>query len=563
MPPRPRSRSRSISRRSPTSRAHRSDSERPVRRELLLRDRRSDARLRDHRSRGGSGSDRPQAAGRRRAARRDLADPRAHRPRAGRPAAQGRHGGPDLPASGGPPAVRPRAGPGDGLRYARRAAAPAGPRARPRRRAAHRRTRLPRPSRAGPFTRQRRVRRPGGGVRRRRTVSGIDRADRPARRRLRYLGEEHRARVAYAARFDHRVQRAWTGNHRRTRAPRQSLPHRRLPPRLGRCPPACAAAPKCDPSRGGVRTPARIAASTTPWATAPTEPMNHLLALALLGVDSLVRAWRIQLAVWTAGGRLSFTDAFRLNLYGEAASQLTPNRLGGEPARFLGLAEAGVRPVTAIVAIGVEVAAEWPVFVFAAGSLIAYYVPDWQDAARTWLRHHRATELVTIEITVLLVLVGAYLLQRLVRSGFVSHRVRRQWRVAWAHVPRAPLWALGAGALLTVVSIAARALILPALAWGMPNPPPFHQTIFGALALLHAPLVVPLPSGGGGLEVAFLNGLAGDFGARQVTMLLLWRFYTAILLTILGVYALVRSVGYQAAVQLFKIGWGKRTGDPR
>jgi len=290
---------------------------------------------------------------------------------------------------------------------------------------------------------------------------------------------------------------------------------------------------------------------------------SHLLALALLGVDCLVRAWRIQLAVWTAGGRLSFSDAFRLNLYGEAASQLTPNRLGGEPARFLGLAEAGVRPVTGIVAIGVEVAAEWPVFVFAAGSLIAYYVPDWQDAARTWLRHHRATELVTIEVTVLLVLLAAYLLQRLVRAGFVRHRVRRQWRVAWAHVRRAPLWALGAGALLTVVSLASRALILPALAFGMPNAPPFREMFFGALALLHAPLVVPLPSGGGGLEVAFLNGFAGDFGARQVTMLLLWRFYTAILLTIIGVYALVRSVGYHAAVQLFKIGWGKRKEDPR
>jgi hypothetical protein len=60
--------------------------------------------------------------------------------------------------------------------------------------------------------------------------------------------------------------------------------------------------------------------------------MGHFLALALLGVDTLVRAWRIQLAVWTAGGRLSFSDAFRLNLYGEAASQLTPNRLGGERA---------------------------------------------------------------------------------------------------------------------------------------------------------------------------------------------------------------------------------------
>src|SRR2546422_263851 len=54
--------------------------------------------------------------------------------------------------------------------------------------------------------------------------------------------------------------------------------------------------------------------------------------------------------------------------------------------------------------------------------------PDWRDAARIWLRHHRAGELVTLEITVLLILVTVYLLQRLARSGFVSHRVRRQWR---------------------------------------------------------------------------------------------------------------------------------------
>src|SRR5205823_4264678 len=84
-----------------------------------------------------------------------------------------------------------------------------------------------------------------------------------------------------------------------------------------------------------------------------------------------------------------------------------------------------------------------------------------------------------------------------------AHRVGRQWRVAWAHVRRAPRWVLGAGALLTMVSVAARALILPALAWGMPDRPPFSQMFFGALALIHAPLVVPLPSGGGGLEVAF------------------------------------------------------------
>jgi uncharacterized membrane protein YbhN (UPF0104 family) len=291
--------------------------------------------------------------------------------------------------------------------------------------------------------------------------------------------------------------------------------------------------------------------------------VGHLLSLALLAVDCVVRAWRIQLAAWTAGGRLSFNDAFRLNLYGEAASQLTPNRLGGEPARFLGLTEAGLRPVTAIVAIGVEVAAEWPVFLLAGAALFVHYESDWWNAARSWLQRHRAGDLVAIEIVALVVLITVYLLQRLARAGFVRHRVRRQWRVALAHVRRAPRWALGAGALLTAVSIAARTLILPALAWGMKDAPPFADMFYGALALLHAPLVVPLPSGGGGIEVVFLNGFAGDFGDRQVTLLLLWRFYTAGLLTALGVYALVRSLGYRAAVQLFKIGWGKRTGTPR
>src|SRR5213594_367657 len=120
--------------------------------------------------------------------------------------------------------------------------------------------------------------------------------------------------------------------------------------------------------------------------------MGNLLALALLALDCLVRAWRIQLAVWTAGARLALNDAVRLNLYGEAASQLTPNRLGGEPARFLGLSEAGLRPVTGIVAIGVEVAAEWPVFLLAGAALFAYYVPDWQDAARAWLHRLRGAD---------------------------------------------------------------------------------------------------------------------------------------------------------------------------
>lgn len=287
--------------------------------------------------------------------------------------------------------------------------------------------------------------------------------------------------------------------------------------------------------------------------------MNHVAALLLIALDCVTRAWRIQLATWAAGGGLSFRDALRLNLYGEAAATLTPNRLGGEPARFLGMTWSGVRPVTALVGLGVEVAAEWPVFGLVAVALVGYYVPDWSQAADQWLGRNLARDLLTIELVALAVLLILWVLQRFVRPGAIRHRVRRQWRVALAHVRRAPWWVLIAGALLTVISLAARALILPALVWGLPDAPPFGVMFFGALALLHAPLVVPLPSGGGGIELAFLSGFAGDFGpGHQVTMLLLWRFYTTILLTILGIYLLVRTHGAAAAKELLTVGWFRR-----
>ncbi len=263
--------------------------------------------------------------------------------------------------------------------------------------------------------------------------------------------------------------------------------------------------------------------------------MNHVFAILLVAVDSVARAWRIQLATRAAGGRLAFHDALRLNLYGEAASTLTPNRLGGEPARFLGMTWSGLRVVMALVALGVEVAAEWPVFGTIAVALAAYYVPDWSEAADRFLSHSLARDLLGFELI-----------------------ARRQWRVALAHVRRARWWVLFVGALLTVVSLGARALILAALVWGHRDAPSFAVMFFGSLALLHAPLLVPLPSGGGGIEVAFLSGFAGDFGSAQVTMLLLWLFYTTILLTVLGFYLLVRTHGVAAAKELFTVGWFRR-----
>jgi len=276
-------------------------------------------------------------------------------------------------------------------------------------------------------------------------------------------------------------------------------------------------------------------------------------------VDCACRAWRLQTAVRAAGQRLSFGDALRLNLYGETGAQLTPNRLGAEPARFFGLAESGIRPVPALVAIGVEVAAEWPMFLIMTVVLAVHFVPDWGSAAGAWVARHGASDLLLLQAVALGVLVLVYFLQRMARAGMIRHRVRRQWRVALAHVRRAPWWVMVVGALCTGGSFAARALILPALVVGIPDAPPFGVMFFGSLALLHAVLLVPLPSGGGGIEVAFLSGFAGDFGTgHPVVMLLLWRFYSGIFLAALGGYLLVRRHGARATRELLSAGWFRR-----
>ena len=83
------------------------------------------------------------------------------------------------------------------------------------------------------------------------------------------------------------------------------------------------------------------------------------------------------------------------------------------------------------------------------------------------------------------------------------------------------------------------------------------------LSLQHAinirAMLAFVAAGGGGIEVAFLSGFAGDFGpGHQIAMLLLWRFYTTILLTVLGIYLLVRTHGAKAAKELFTVGWFRR-----
>jgi uncharacterized membrane protein YbhN (UPF0104 family) len=281
--------------------------------------------------------------------------------------------------------------------------------------------------------------------------------------------------------------------------------------------------------------------------------LSHVLALALLALDLLARAWRIQITTWAAGGRLPFRNAIALNAYGEAAAILTPYRLGGEPARFLGLVQAGVRPVPALVSIGVEVAGEWPAIALLIAGTFWYFGKDWVNAITAWFAAHPITGLAIAAGAIAFLFVARWIARRRGRVFGLRHRVIRQWRVALAHVRRSPWWVVLSSALLTLVSVGARAAILPVLLLGIPGRPPLLDMFFGAVAMLHAPLVLPIPAGAGGVELAFFAGIAGAFDpARRVEFLLLWRFYTVGVVTALGVYLLVRTTGWKAAFDLLR-----------
>jgi uncharacterized membrane protein YbhN (UPF0104 family) len=78
---------------------------------------------------------------------------------------------------------------------------------------------------------------------------------------------------------------------------------------------------------------------------------------------------------------------------------------------------------------------------------------------------------------------------------------------------------------LTVVSIAARVAMLPALLTAAPSATPLLPTLLASFAVQYSQLLLPTPSGAGIVDLGLLAGVAGDLGGSAVTVLVLWRFF--------------------------------------
>ncbi|MGE5731792.1 MAG: lysylphosphatidylglycerol synthase domain-containing protein, partial [Gemmatimonas sp.] len=263
----------------------------------------------------------------------------------------------------------------------------------------------------------------------------------------------------------------------------------------------------------------------------------HLLAIAAVLTEILTRSWKITWSAKAAHIELKFITAVRTTLAGDFGASITPARSGAEPARFLVLAEAGVPTSSALVVLFAELFLE-------ALSLATVVI-----VVAIVFRH------AGVVLGALVGVVGAY-------AGFVlgvaaialalsrkpvrdvapvwARRIGlggRRWIVVerWLAQVRTTVnsvrhiefrWAF-ASYTMSVIHVAMRLCVLPALVLGAGAIVPLAPLALWPLGLLYGAAIVPAPGGGGAVELAFRAALAGVIGKSLFAAALLWwRFYT-------------------------------------
>src|SRR5882672_1451013 len=302
-------------------------------------------------------------------------------------------------------------------------------------------------------------------------------------------------------------------------------------------------------ARSRVNAEPRVHSRTSHDATLPIasitsmlpSPALHLAALALCATEVVVRAVRLRLLV-PGAPHLSLWQAVTINAYGDAASAVTPGRLGGDPARFLGCRRAGLETPRALAGLAVEALIDWVLLAVATVILGLAFADTGAAGARhlvTLATGPKARLLVALVLALAIASAGAarWYRRRMPAGalGSLAGAWQRARRLGWPSVTLA--------AALTALSMALRIAILPVLVAGQPG---FAAgaVVLGSFTLLFGQLVLPTPAGAGAVELGFVGGFAGTMStAALATLLVAWRVYTLILPAGLGALLLAGALG--------------------
>ena len=274
----------------------------------------------------------------------------------------------------------------------------------------------------------------------------------------------------------------------------------------------------------------------------------HLLALAAVGLETVTRGVKLQLSAASLRIPLRMSTALRTCLGGDFGASITPARSGAEPARFFILAQAGLRAADVLLILFTEIFLE----MLSLGVLAIVLAFSFQGSGPI--------------IGGLIGLVGGYAAlvlgggafgvvlarrraagppPRWARSlGFNAGRWRavqralRQLRTSVGGMRRASIPLMSAAFVSSVLHVALRLTILPAIVLTLDPTVPLSSLVLWPMALLYGMAVAPAPGGGGAVEIVFRAALGGVIPAVYFgSALIWWRFYTFYLYILLGALA--------------------------
>ena len=276
----------------------------------------------------------------------------------------------------------------------------------------------------------------------------------------------------------------------------------------------------------------------------------HALALAGMTTDLLARSWRIRIMTQGAGTPLSLRHSLAFTAFGDAAAILTPWRAGGEVARVIGARASRVSLTTIVAVLTVETLIVYAIAAIAGAWLVAEFGRAWMERTGGATVSLRAIYWIAVAtLLALTVLMEVPALRRQLWRGIEA--LKR----AFATARRIPSSALAWCVALSVVALAGRLVVLPALVLLLPDAPSLGVLTLVSFTVIHGQIAMPTPGGAGPIELAFLKG---GIGVNEGSGALLgwWRLYATLLPAVFGVCIGAATYGRQV---LQALRWSRKT----
>lgn len=279
----------------------------------------------------------------------------------------------------------------------------------------------------------------------------------------------------------------------------------------------------------------------------------HAACAAVACLEVLARGVKLKLAALALKIPLDLNAAVRTCVGGDFGAAITPARSGGEPARFLILAEAGVKPADNLLLLWVELSLEMLSLAFA----VVVFAIGFAGTGAALQGVLAVVGIYALFVTSIAV-IGVMLARR-------SERDAPQWLQAlgvrgrrWENMQRLlrrvrtsteavrhAHWGLAIAAyVVSLLHVALRLAVLPIIVYALgATDVPLAPLVLWPLALLYGAVVAPVPGGGGVIELGFRHFLGGVIPAFLIgASLVWWRFYSFYILVIMGALAAGRTV---------------------